>query len=307
MKQKYFVSLLGLLAIVAAGVPSAMAADPGSQELQITTELKYWRSTGKTTWNHNASASSPLFGNPTSQLTYSGMKSNVAEVGIRADKERFFSRINFGAGNIDSGNLRDEDWLVGQLKLSDTDSSLRNGHLSYWLWDFGGAVFKDQNIAFSLFGGYGQYKEKIDAYGLRNLPGYPYPNLPDSTKVITNDALWKIWRLGTAVDGKLSDQFKLNGELAYAFNAKLSNEDSHHLRTDLGPTPNIRHSGSGDGWMWQIGGAYEYTKALSFSAAYRSWLFRTKGTIRFANGAGLPINNFETTRDGLLIGMSYRF
>lgn len=284
------------------------AANAFSQELQVTAGLKYWQSTGKTTWNHNGSASNPLLGNPASQLTYSGMKSDVAEIGIRADRGRFFSRINFGAGNMDSGNLQNEDWQAGQLKISDTDSSLRDGRLSYGFWDLGGSIYRSPNLALSLFGGYGQYKEKIDGYGSRyTVNPFGNPNLSDSTKVIANDVTWKIWRLGTAIDGRLGNQFKLNGELAYAFDAKLSNDDSHHLRNDLGPTPNIRHSGNGDGWMWQIGGAYDYTKALSFSAAYRSWIFRTKGSVQFGNNAGLPVNNFETTRDGLLLGMAYRF
>jgi hypothetical protein len=269
--------------------------------------VQLWKSEGKTTWNHNAQPANPAFGNPTSQLTYSGMKSDVIEVGLTVRHWQFFGTATIGTGSIDSGNLQDEDWLAGQVKFSDTNSEIRGDSLSYWMLDGGYHLVRGPRGSFAGFVGVGQYYETIDAFGvIDNFTGVTTVAL--SRKVISNEARWSFFRLG--VNGKVTPwaPLTLSAEFAYLPYVDLSNEDSHHLRGDLGPVPNIHMTGSGDGVMWQVEGRLTIASSASIFVAYRDWRFRADGDIRFGSSSQkLPLNSFETTRSGVRLGFSYRF
>lgn len=294
--------------IICAFAWAATLAAPQVLAVEFEPSIKYWISEGKTTWNHNAQPASPLLGNPTSQLTYSGMKSHIVEFGLTAQEGDYFGNLSLGVGNIDSGTLRDEDWLAGQVKFSDTNSSIRGDKLRYWVLDVGYNHFRTENSTVAGLVGYGEYEEVIDAFGATNNLAGGAPLISESTRVITNDAKWKFFRLGMNGKTKLNEQFTLLGELAYLPFVKLTNDDSHYLRSDLGPVPNIRSNGSGDGWMWQVESRYYVTKAASFSLAYRDWRFKADGTIRFGSSTtSLPLNKFETSRNGVRLGFSYLF
>src|SRR6185503_12707696 len=107
------------------GIACAAAFAGEAAAVEIEPSIQYWASEGKTTWNHNAKPANPAFGNPTSQLTYSGMKSGIVEMGLTVRIGEWFGTGTFGSGSIDGGTRRDEDWLAGQVKFSDTDSAIR--------------------------------------------------------------------------------------------------------------------------------------------------------------------------------------
>ena len=276
--------------------------------VEIEPSIQYWMSEGKTTWNHNAQRANPAFGNPTSQLTYSGMKSGIAELGLAVRIGEWFGAGTFGSGSIDGGTLRDEDWLAGQVKFSDTNSVIKGDEIRYWMLDVGRNVFRNRKFAVAALGGFGKYQEVIDAYGATNNLAGGAVLAPASTRVITNDATWTFFRMGAAGRFRPWEPLTLSAELAYLPVVDLSSEDSHYLRGDLGPVPNIHMSGTGDGHMWQLEARYNVFKGAILSLAYRDWRFRADGTIRFgASGQSLPLNNFETTRSGARLGFSYRF
>jgi hypothetical protein len=289
-----------------AALLAALAATPAFA-LEFEPSVRYWISEGRTTWNHNAQPANPGFGNPTSQLTYSGMKSGVLEFGLTVRFGEFFGAAAIGAGAIDGGTLRDEDWFVGQVKFSDTDSVIKGDALNYWMLDFGRNLAWNERGLLAVFIGYGQYHEIIEAFGATDNLANGAVLVPSSVKVITNDAKWTFVRLGLNGKVRLGQRFTFLGEIAYAA-LDLRNEDSHHLRNDLGPVPNIHMRGTGNGVMWQLEGRVALFKGASLSLAYRDWRFKADGTISFgASGRSLPLNAFETTRSGARVGFNYVF
>ena len=292
--------LLGLACVAALARPAAA--------VEFEPAIQIWNTNGSTTWNHNAKPANPAFGNPTSQLTYSGMKSSIFEVGLTVRHREFFGTAALGIGSIDGGNLQDEDWLAGQVKISDTNSAIKGDALYYWMIDVGRNVLWSERATLGAFVGVGQYYENIDAFGVTDNLNNGAILVSSRTKVISNEATWTFVRLG--LNGKVSPwgPLMLTAEFAYVPYVDLHNEDSHYLRNDLGPVPNIHMDGSGDGVMWQVEARYTLFTGAAFFVAYRDWRFRADGDIRFGSSTQkLPLNNFETTRSGVRVGFSYRF
>jgi len=290
------------------GIACAAAFAGEAAAVEIEPSIQYWASEGKTTWNHNAKPANPAFGNPTSQLTYSGMKSGIVEMGLTVRIGEWFGTGTFGSGSIDGGTLRDEDWLAGQVKFSDTDSAIRGDEIRYWMLDLGRSVFRNRRFAIAPFAGFGKYQEVIDAYGATNNLAGGAVLVSASTRVITNDATWTIFRIGVVGSFRPVERLTLSAEVAYLPVADLTSEDSHYLRGDLGPVPNIHMTGTGDGHMGQLEARYNVFKGAILSLAYRDWRFTANGSIRFgASGQSLPLNKFETTRSGARLGLGYRF
>ena len=236
------------------------------------------------------------------------MKSDIVELGLTVRHQEFFGAFSVGIGSIDSGTLRDEDWLVGQVKVGDTNSAIKGDELHYWMLDLGRELLWTERSTLGAFLGFGQYYEVIDAFGVTNNLTGGTRTVTEGTRVITNDARWSFVRLG--LNGRLSpwEPFMLSAEVAYLPFADLRNEDSHYLRNDLGPVPNIHMTGSGNGWMWQVEGRYTLFTGGAIFVAYRDWHFKADGDIRFGSSSQrLPLNNFETTRSGVRLGFSYRF
>jgi hypothetical protein len=235
------------------------------------------------------------------------MKSDVVELGLTVREGDFFGALSVGTGSIDSGNLQDEDWLAGQVKISDTNSAIQGDQLYYWTLDGGRHLLWVPHATLAAFVGVGQYYETIDAFGITdNLTGATVR--PTSVKVITNDARWSFFRIG--LNGKVSPwaPLILSAEVAYLPYVDLSSEDSHYLRNDLGPVPNIHMTGTGDGLMWQAEARFTIFSGASVFVAYRDWRFTADGDIRFGTSSQrLPLKNFETTRSGVRLGFSYRF
>ncbi|OAI50370.1 hypothetical protein AYO46_02690 [Betaproteobacteria bacterium SCGC AG-212-J23] len=293
---------------IAYGLVCAAAFAGPAAAFELEPSVNYWMSEGKTTWNHTAQSVAPTLGDPTSRLTYSGMKSSIVELGLTLRVEEWFGKATFGHGSIDSGNLQDEDFLRGQIKFSDTNSVIKGDELRYWILDVGRNVFRNRKFAVVALAGYGEYHEVIDAFGATNNLGGGAVLAPQSTRVITNDAKWSFFRMGATGKFRPVEPLTLAVEAAYLPIVDLSNEDSHYLRNDLGPVPNIHMSGTGNGYMAQIEVSYNVFKGAILSAGYRDWRFKADGKIRFgSSGQQLPLNNFETTRSGVRLGLSYRF
>ena len=90
------------------GHPVHAASPPGdgkgTRPLRFDVGLSAWISTGKTTWSHDASGVSPLFGNPSSKLDYKDVAANFVELSAKATlRERWFARAAFGFADIGGG------------------------------------------------------------------------------------------------------------------------------------------------------------------------------------------------------------
>jgi hypothetical protein len=136
--------------------------------------------------------------------------------------------------------------------------------------------------------------------------------VPFSTAVISNEALWHGFRFGLNGEVYLTPRFKISGEVAWIPYARLSNEDSHHLRADLGPVPNIVHSSVGDGIALEGVLSYDLTDRFTIGVGARYWHFEAEGgTVVFAAQTPFPanatLNKFESERYGAFVQGSLKF
>ncbi len=214
---------------------------------------------------HQFEPAGAIYGNPTSTLTYDDISANALEFVWSARNETdTFAKGFVGGGWLDGGSLDDEDFFAGQIKFSDTYSKLDGDGLVYGTIDVGQDFTLIDNrarVVLSPFVGFNYWEETVEGYGARcnadDVGGFfcgPTGSIavPFSTKVITNKQSWASLRLGAELKAKLWDRLTLRGDAAIVPAAYLWNEDSHHLRADLGSTPNIVDSGTG--WGYQLEG-----------------------------------------------------
>jgi hypothetical protein len=291
-------------------------------EVIWTASGRYWHSMGKTTWNHDASSANPMFGDPTSRLDYEHLRGSTGEIEIRGDEATgIFGRALFGIGGISSGALRDRDWFTGQVKFSDTLSTVKGGKLAYAIVDGGWALpsLSSGPLTTKLFAGYGFWGETVPAHGARCLPddiGNTICPLGDAVapaaKVISNQAQWHMLRLGVETQLRIGSMLTLSGEVAIVPIGLLVNADSHRLRRDLGPYPNIFQDGAGFGVQAQAMASVNITPNFSLGVGGRYWhmeSYADSTVIRFAskNAHGLPVNRFSSDRYGLIANAAARF
>ncbi|MEG6509835.1 hypothetical protein V6C03_12760 [Methyloligella sp. 2.7D] len=295
---------------------------PPSVEPNFQLGLRYWHSEGKTRFDIDSSRLAPdFYGSPTSTLDYDGMQGDTIEFTFRAANETDTIFKGFvGGGWIDGGSLDDEDYFAGQVKFSDTYSSIDGDGMLYGTLD----LAKRFNIAtggpelqINPLIGFNYWQETADAYGVRCNPdqvGGIYCGPPGSvavpfgTKVITNEVHWASLRLGAEVKVKFLDRITLIGDAAFLPVAYLWNDDSHHLRRDLGPTPNIKDSGTGWGYQLEGSAQIDINENWAISSGVRYWYAKTDGDSEFVHtGTTVDLQDFTSERIGVFGDVTYRF
>jgi outer membrane protease len=285
----------------ALGEEAPGAAQPG--ELGI----RYWLSTGETKNSHNARAASPALGNPTSVLTYENLDAHVLELfGQTTFAGNWFVKGNLGVGRITSGSFDDEDYLAGQFKFLDTTSSVPEGDITYATFDIGITpwVLQGGRSSVGIFLGYNQWTEEVDGYGITQTAdplGVGGGNLPDSVLVISNKAQWKSLRLGVAASLAFSERGRLVADLAYVPHSKVRNEDSHYLRPDLGPVPNVIKEGVGAGVQLDAELRYLVSPRTTLGAGLRYWRLKAEhGT----DNTDFPLVELISERMGVTLSLA---
>jgi hypothetical protein len=300
-----FASLLLLLCL-------SLAARAQGDELGV----RYWYSEGKSTRSHNAQGLVPSLGNPTSVLTYEDLKTHAFELHGRKDLgQGGFLKGNVGLGDTKSGNFDDEDFNRGQVKFSDTTSTVKGDWLRYATIDIGKDLWRSRGFSGGLFIGYGYWAERLDAYGLIVTVPPPAPPgngrlFPDSTLVITNETTWQALRVGFAGKWQLSAPTRLMLDAAFIPYAKVRDEDSHWLRqspNDLGPAPNIHMKGEGYGVQTDLELRHTIEQAWELGAGLRYWWLRATDGTRSAVGVSVPLSELESQRFGLLVSLTHRW
>jgi hypothetical protein len=272
--------------------------------------VRYWASRGKTHWEHNAQSVTPFFGNPTSALVYDHLNASSLDVqGVKRWRNGAFARALGGAGTIRSGNLNDSDFFVGQVKFSETNSSVSSRDLSYAVIDGGYEFLRPRpRTSLGVFGGYSYWNERIDASGASFVVPAGAAGAPNTVKVITNDMEWHSLRAGIDARAQIGEKLLVTGSFAAVPVAWLRNDDSHLLRSDLGPTPNIKMDGRGRGVQLEAEMRYQLFKAAEIGFGVRYWKLRvTDGNIHFAGGDALPLNLFESERYGATLNLVTRW
>jgi hypothetical protein len=295
-----------IVAAALAGPAGALAQDlPAAPRAELG--VRYWLSTGETRIAHNAQGIDPTLGNPTSILTYENLDANSVEMfGRIVFARRWFLKGLVGAGYITTGSFDDEDYNRGQVKFSDTTSSITDGTIAFGSIDFGHQwVLKDGAVNLGVFAGFTQWTEEVDASGATATVGNI--NISNSVRVITNNVRWRGLRVG--FNGQVAfGKARLGVDIAAVPYAEYYNEDSHYLRNDLGPVPNIIDSG--EGWGVQVDAElrYEIAPRTQVGVGYRYWRMEadsgTSDFHHFSNGK-TPIVEFYTWRMGLMLSLRH--
>lgn len=286
----------GLLLALAVALPAL------GQERSLELGTRYWLSNGDNRFAHNAQAADPTLGNPTSILTYDELDARAFELHWRAAfSGSWFFKGHFGIGELRDGAFDDEDYGAGQVKTDDTTSVVRGERFSYLTLDVGKNLWASAGgrSKLGVFAGVQQWTEQVDAFGLMVTVGTS-PTLPDSLRVISNDARWRSLRVGVAGAAALAQRLRVLADFALVPFSDLRNEDSHYLRGDLGPVPNIVTTGRGSGVQLELELRYAFTDRLEAGIGVRHWELRVDDAdVSFAGGAALPVTEFETRRTGI--------
>src|SRR5262249_5523368 len=191
------------------------------------------------------------FGNPTSTLDWDRMQGHSGEGFARVDHlaTGLFAKGLIGGGVLKGGDLDDLDFLVSQINFSNTTSAVDGNTMRYPMIDLGWAYHVPQaGVRLGGFVGYHYWHESMTAFGVLcngDQLGNPFCGpagaivVPMSTPVITFDTTWHAIRVGGDAKFDINERWSVSGELAFVPYAWLSNDDSHLLRTHLGPSPNI--------------------------------------------------------------------
>ena len=263
--------------VIALGVcGGALAEESRAPTQRGELGVRYWLSTGETKRSHNAQPFDPAAGNPTSVLLYENLDAHVLEIfGRQNFGNRWFLKGFLGVGRVNTGSFDDEDYAAGQFKFLDTTSSVTRGRIGYGALDVGRDewALRHGRTRLGAFIGYSQWTEDVDAYGITTTVdalgiGGDEPN---SVLVITNKITWKSLRVGFAADVALGERARVSLDLALIPYSRFRNEDSHHLRGDLGAVPNILLEGEGRGVQLDAELRYRIRTRTELGVGVRYW------------------------------------
>lgn len=301
---------------------------------EIDVGFSGWVSQGRETSSHNASALSPLLGNPTSRLDYKKVSSNIVEGRVRlVHRTGILLRGQLGYGGVNGGTLIDDDYVSaagatafgtsvsGAHRISRTESPLTGNSLWYLNADLGYRVveFRERRGHVDAFVGYQAWRERFVATGFRQLectaPG-TFCNEAGTTGFqgmpgITNTSVWQSLRVGTEFQMEVTSRLMLTLEGVVMPYSHLVNEDIHHLRGDLRQDPSFAIKGAGWGYALdgQIG--YRILPALVANVGYRYWWTRVSAAELTTYPIGLAASNspaeLRMVRQGVTFGLDYSF
>lgn len=328
-------------AVLSGGIARGGHLDEGavysteSSRARFEVGVGTWVSLGGTKWDHDASAVDPTLGNPTSELEYKDTRSIVAEVqGRMTYDEWLFVQGSGGYGGIDDGTLIDDDYVSalgattfgtsvsGAHRVSRTESDIDGDYLWYVNLDVGMTLFRfsENRGAIRTFLGYQHWREQYTGRGVYQVECTAVGTLCSApgtvafagTAAITNKVDWDSLRLGAETDVLITRWLTLWLSAAYVPFAALSNEDTHHLRTDLQQDPSFSMTGTGQGYDLEAGARVRVLENLYVHAGARYWdRFVNDGEWRNHPVAGasstLNLNKLRTQRYGFTFHISHTF
>lgn len=305
---------------------------------KLSLAIGTWISTGETSWNHDLSGISSISGNPTSELIYEDLESNIIEVeGEIKLPHRIFLRTQFGFGTINNGRLVDDDFVSaagatnfgatqsGAHRISRTFSNVDGDNIWYLNLDLGFKLWatKNNDHFTRVFIGYQHWQEKVVTTGVEQVEctsftgGNPFCSSPGTVtnagqKVISNEVRWDSLRIGWESSFRYSKRFRFDVDLAYIPISGLLNRDTHHLRTDLQQDPSFEMDGTGTGYNLEASLKYSLTKKLFLSAGYKYWKIKVgDGTWKNLPVVGAQtignLNDLSSSRKGLTAQLEYLF
>lgn len=330
------------LVLLLHGYPVHAASPTGdrkeSRPLRVDVGLSAWISTGRTTWSHDASGVNAVLGNPSSRLEYEDVAANFVELSAKATlRERWFARAAFGFADIGGGRLVDDDFVSAEgaasfgttvteaHRFSRTFSDVDGSHSWYVQGEVGARIWTipRHRGRLDLFGGFHYWTQRHQATGVTQvectaLTPSPIQCNPAGTisnvgeAVITNTQTWRSVELGLDTEIRLHRRVSLTGRAAFLPVTWLTNDDVHHLRTDLQQHPSFRMSGWGIGAQLEGSASIQLLSRLFVDVGYRFWWNRTldgewENFPVGGSGVTVPLTQFRTSRQGLTFGLRYVF
>jgi hypothetical protein len=306
---------------VKAAPPPALFETHNPSPFVFEAGARYWYSIGQ---NRFAFTNNIFpFGNPTSTLDWDRMQGHSGEGFARVDHlpTGLFVKGLIGGGVLKGGDMDDLDFLIDQINFSNTTSAVDGNTMRYAMIDFGWAYHVPQaGVRIGGFVGYHYWRESMTGFGVlcnadqvSNFFCGPAGAIvvATSTPVITFDTTWQGIRVGGEAKFDINDRWSVSGEIAVIPYAWLSNDDSHLLRTDLGPSPNIITRG------WRGMGAeaeafvnYKFLPNFEVGVGARYWgIFTQAGSVEFgpAFAQDFPLAKFSTQRYGVLLQAKAKF
>ena len=275
----------------------------------LETALRYWVSSGRFQKDLPAFLNSKT--SLISRLTFDDLTAHTGEMFARLDSPwKVFVKGYAGLGRVTGGKLQDEDWGLFTsapfTSYSSTVSNLTDTSLNYAVLDAGYDILVGADYKLGAFLGYTKIHEEYEATDCRQVAspssGICAPPIT-GTKVITENDRWQSWRLGVAAELKLTQQIKLNADLAYLPNVSFRGRDDHWLRALV-----IDENGNGRGVQVEAILSYAPTPDLSVGIGARYWgLWTRNGVDAFDS---VPVGRDDTyryERFGLLMQAAYKF
>ena len=320
--------------VQAVGAQSPPEPKPSPPTVQFEAGLGGWISSGSTTWSHDASVVEPRVGNPSSRLEYKDVAVNFIELKGRANLlNRFFLRVAFGFADIGGGRLTDDDFVSAQgaaffgtttpgaQRISRTFSDIKGDDSWYGSIEAGGRLlnFPHHRGHLDGFVGYRYWTQRHTATGVAQVectsPSFcdPVGTISNVRQdAISNEQTWQSLELGLDVEYRLLRRLSLYGSGAFLPLNWLKNDDVHHLRTDLQQDPSFRMTGWGIGANVEAGATVAILSQLFLDVGYRFWWNQVLDG-RWENfpvgggGVDVPLREFRSIRQGLTLGLRYRF
>lgn len=328
-KRAWVFSGIVVLAIMAQSTPSWGQEAETHAKPRVELSVRSWLFTaGETRWSHDASGLDPRLGDPTSALVYKDNDSHIIELGGRLNfGRRGFVRAEGGFSvSFDRGLLVDDDFtaVTGQQIFSRTHSDITGSGTQYGSLDLGfrAAQFSGSRGYVDVFAGFQYWRTRYEATGVRQvicnpsgIPGLsctPNLNLP-GVMAITNTTHWITpIRIGVDTEYRVTRRVSLDLRVSVSPVSLLYNEDVHHLRSDLQQDPSFSMWGVGVNANAGAGVKFSLTGNLALTGGYRVMWNRTyQGEWEnhpIGGGSNrVPLNEFQTIRHGVLIGLTGSF
>jgi len=306
--------LTGSVAVARNPLTPATFAARFPTEFTFEGGARYWYSIGQ---NRFAFTNGIFpFGNPTSTLDWDRMQGHSGEGFFRINHPptNLFLKGVIGGGALLGGDMDDLDFLAAQANFSNTTSAVHGESLQYVMVDLGYSFeVPSEGIRFGGFVGYHYWHERMEAFGVlcnstkfNSLFCGPAGSTAVSfgTPVDIFDTTWHALRIGGDARIRFFEDWTISAEIALVPYAFATNEDSHLLRVDLGPVPNIiTHAQRGTGAEAEAFLNYAVTPNFEVGIGARYWgLFSGAGSVQFGPtlGPDFALTKLSTQRYGVL-------
>ncbi len=287
---------------------------PESHFLQVQLGYRSWVSFGQSIISMSGSGGYP---NIISELKWRSLVNPIQEFNLDTLwAGRFIARVDVGAGTAGAGGkMSDKDYDDNNRTSLSSESShpADDNNIAYFNLDLGYRVFDVRGGGLKFTGdfllGYQYWEEKYIAAGGEQL--YPYSGAFPSSRVVANTFRWNSFRIGARTELEVS-RWTFGGKLMFVPANYFRDDDIHYLRADLLQDPSfIDQATGGFGVMFDGTVSYRVWQGLSLEAGYRLWYIQGGMGLDYARTTQgdvvSPLYNVQTLRQGILLGLQYRF